>query len=267
MSVSSLSGVSGVSLSTRSTDGDLRLSGRLAVSVGDRDVDDVLVPLTTGVTVSGHFLWDGAEAPPTAVRGQPSVRLEPADGDLSSVVRARASTREPGEAGPIRLAIEGVLPGRYVFGSISSGQYFLESIEWRGRDLLTSPIEVEGDKDVTGVVIRMTSKDNSVTGSVSTAAGPASAGAVIAFPATPAGWRNFGLSAMLFRTGSVLADGTYRLTQLVPGDYLLAAIADEDRTRWMDADYLASIAGSATRVTVSAGSKVTQSLRLIGGGR
>jgi hypothetical protein len=269
MSISSLSGLSGVSLSSRSTEGDLRLSGRIAVSAGDRDVDDLMVPLVTGVAVTGHYLWDGAEAPPNGVRTESLIRLEPADGDLSLYVRGRTQPRGPNEVMPVPVpfTIAGVLPGRYVFGSVSAGQFVLEAIEWRGRDLLTSPLEVEGDKDVAGVVIRMSSKPTLVTGSVSTATGPATAGAIIAFPPTPSQWRNTGLSAMLFRTGSILADGTFRLPQLVPGEYLVAAIPDEDRTKWTDPDYLASIVGLATRVSVTSGSTVTQSLRMIGGGR
>ena len=265
MSVGSLQGQSGVSLSTRSTAGDLRVSGRASVSVADRDVDDLAVPLVTGVTVSGHFLWDGVEAPPNGVSPSQTVRLEPADGDVSLVVRGRSPGRVLDV--PVPFGVEGVLPGRYVFGSVSAGQFSLEAIEWRGRDLLTSPLEIEGDRDVTGVVIRLTSKPTTVTGSVSTANGPASAGVIIAFPATPSLWRNSGLSATLFRTGSIDAKGTYTVSQLVPGEYLLAAVPDEDRTKWMDPDFLASIAGSATRVTVAPGSKVTQSLRMIGGGR
>lgn len=269
MSASSLPGLSGVMLSSRSTAGDLRLSGRVSLSVGDRDVDDVVLLLVTGITVSGHYLWDGAEAPAMGTRVEPSVRLEPADGDLSLVVRARTSPRGPNEVMPvpIPLTIEGVLPGSYVFGSVSAGTYSLESIEWRGRDLLTSPLEVEGDRDITGVVIKVSSKPTSVTGSVSTATGPATTGAVVVFPATPGLWRNFGLSAMLFRTGSIAANGTYSFSQLVPGEYLLAAVPDEDRMKWTDPDYLASIAGVATRVTVAPGAKVTQSLRMTRGGR
>jgi hypothetical protein len=268
MSVSSLQGASGVSISSRSTAGDLRHWGRATMSVGDSDVDDLAVPLVTGITVSGHFLWDGAEAFPGAAPPFQSIRLEPADGDVSMIVRARNSPRlQEAAPSPVPFFVEGVLPGRYVFGSVSAGNFTLESIDWRGRDLLTSPLEVEGDKDLTGVVIRMSSKSALVTGSVSTATGPASTGAVIAFPAAPSAWRNFGLSAMLFKTGSILADGTFRLSQLVPGEYLLAAVPNEDRTKWTDPDYLTSISGSATRVSVTPGSKVTQSLRLIGGGR
>jgi hypothetical protein len=168
---------------------------------------------------------------------------------------------------PIPLSIEGVLPGRYVFGGVSAGSYIVESIDWRGRDLLTSPLEVEEGHDITGVVIRMSSKPTGISGTVSTVNGPASSGVVIAFPATPAAWRNFGLSALLFRTGTIAANGNYAFNQLVAGDYLLAAVPDEDRTRWTDPDFLAAISGSATRVTVAPGSKVTQSLRMIGAGR
>jgi hypothetical protein len=269
MSVSSLQGLSGVSLSSRSTAGDLRLSGRASVSVGDRDVDDLAVPLVTGVTVTGHYLWDGAEAPPNGVRTESLIRLEPADGDLSLYVRGRTQPRGPNEVMPIPVpfTIAGVLPGRYVFGSVSAGQFVVEAIEWRGRDLLTSPLEVEGDRDISGVVIRMSSKPTLVTGSVSTANGPASTGVVVLFPATPSLWRNFGLTAMLFKTASIAATGSYNFSMLTPGDYFLAAVPDEDRNRWTDPDYLAAIAGLATRVSVSAGSTITQNLRMIGGGR
>jgi hypothetical protein len=97
--------------------------------------------------------------------------------------------------------------------------------------------------------------------------GSAPSGVVIAFPATPALWRNFGLSANLFRTGPIVADGTFRIDRVVPGEYLLAAVPDEDRMKWVDPDYLASIATSATRIQVTPGGQVTQNLRIIGGGR
>lgn len=269
MSVSTLPGLAGMSLSTRSTEGDLRLSGRTILTVGDRDLDDVVVPLVTGVTVSGHFLWDGAEAPPANMPLNPNVRLESADGDPSLVVRRTGAARGPADVvpGPVALSIEGVPPGQYVFGSVSAGNFTLESIEWRGRDLIASPLEVDGDRDITGVVIRLTSKPTTVTGSVSSPSGPATSGVVIAFPAAPAQWRNHGLSALQFRTAPVDSKGGYTLTQLVPGDYLLAGVPDEDRFRWTDPEYLAAISGAATRVTVTPGAKLTQSLRMLGSGR
>jgi hypothetical protein len=269
MSAGQVPGANGVSFATRSTTG-AAVSGRFALSVGDRDVTDLEVALVSGVTVSGHFLWDGAEAQPANMVLNPFVRLEPADGDLSRGLRSRLNMRRPDEAAPVPVpfSVDGVLPGRYLFGSIASGSFSVEAIEWRGRDILAIPLEVESDKDVTGIVIRMSSKPTTITGSVRDASGgPATSGAVLAFPASPALWRNFGLSALLFKTGTIVGNGTYRLDRLVPGDYLLAAVPDEDRAKWVDPDYLASIATSATRVRVTPGSSPTQDLRLIGGGQ
>lgn len=269
MSAGSLQGAHGVSLVTRGTAGP-PASGRVSLSVADKDIDDVVVNLATAVTVSGHFTWDGAEAPPTGVGPNLTVRLEPADADLSVGLRSRQTARGPNEVVPVPvpLVIDSVLPGRYVFGNVSVGRFFVEAIEWRGRDLLNMPLEVDGSSDITGVIIRMTSKTNTVTGSVRIDGGAvATTGAVMAFPASPSVWRNFGLSAVLFKIVSILADGTYAVPNLVPGEYLLAAVPDSDRTKWIDPDYLASIAGLATRIQVTPGSKVAQSLRMIGGGR
>jgi hypothetical protein len=264
MSSSSITGSNGVSMLSRSSQGP-PVSGRVSVSVTDRAVDDVAVTLVTGVKVSGTFLWDGVETPPAGV-SVPVVRLEAADGDLSLNLRSSGTSRpEPGAAG---FLIDGALPGRYLFPSISLGTFSLEGIEWRGRDLITSPLEVEGDRDITGIVIKMSSKTNTVTGSVRDSSGAvALSGGVIVFPASQTLWRNFGLSATLFRTGSVLADGTYKFTRLVPGEYLIAAVPDEDRSKWVDPEYLESISGAATRIQVLPGATVTQNLRIVSGGR
>ena len=263
MSSSQVPGSNGVSMLSRSSQGPA-VAGRAAVSVADRDVDDVAVTLVTAVKVSGSFLWDGAETPPSGV-SVPGVRLEPADGDLS--VNLRSPIGRP-DSGTVGFSIDGALPGRYVFPGISTGAFSLEGIEWRGRDLITSPLEVEGDRDITGIVIRMSSKTNTVTGSVRDSSGAvASSGGVIVFPASSALWRNFGLSAVLFKTGSVFADGTYKFTRLVPGEYLIVAVPDEDRTKWVDPDYLEKISGAATRIQVLPGATVTQNLRIVSGGR
>jgi hypothetical protein len=268
MSSGTVTGSNGLSMTSRSVAGT-PAGGRTTVSVADRDLDDVVVTLAVGSAVSGHFLWDGSETLPAGAQ-VPFMRLEPADGDLSLALRSPST---PGRfdgapPSPVPFTIDGVLPGKYVFGSPSAGRFSIESIEWKGRDMIATPLDVEPDQNVSGVVVRLTSKPIQLTGAVRDGSGaPATGGAVIAFPAQPALWRNFGLSANLFRTGSIVADGTYRLDRILPGEYLLAAVPDEDRPRWVDPDYLASIAGSATRISVTPGSTVTQNLRLTGGDR
>ena len=268
MSAGQVSGANGVSYSSRSTVG-AAVTGRMSLSVGNRDLAGLVVPLTTGVKVSGHFLWDGEQTPPDTLRLQPAVGLEPADGDLSLGVRNRMTIRQGTEAlpSPLPFDVEGVLPGRYLFSHIETAGFVLEGIDWNGRNLLTTPLEVDGLKDVGGVIVSLTSKRISLSGSVRDDSGPATSGAVLTFPASPALWRNFGLSANLFKTSTIVSGGTYRVDRLVPGDYLMVAVPDEDRSKWVDPDFLTRIAGQATRVHVAPGATLVQDLRLVGGKR
>lgn len=269
MSMGQVPGTDGVSFTSRSTAGTA-VAGRMSVSVGDRDLTGVTVTLSTGVKVSGHFVWDGQQTAPETIKVPPMVRLEPADGDLSKGVSTRFTIRAGNESLPTPLPFEvaGVLAGRYVIGQIDSAGFMLEGIELNGRNLITMPLEVDGSKDVTGIVVRMTSKRTSLSGTVRDGSGaPASGGAVLIFPAASSLWRDFGLSASLFKTSSIVADGSYRVERLVPGDYLFVAVPDEDRHKGTDPDFLASIAPSATRVRVDAGAALTQDLRIVEGRR
>jgi hypothetical protein len=268
MSAGQVTGSNGLSYATRSVGGDAA-AGHAPLVVGDRDVSDLVVSLTPAVTVSGHFLWDGNETPPETVRSLPFVRLEPADGDLT---RGFPRFRSPaplaaGVPTPTPMAFSAdVLPGRYIMGSASATGYTLEAAEWRGRDILSSPLEVTGDANITGVVIRMTSRRTTVSGTVHDGAGaPAVGSTVLFFPASPAEWNNYGLSASRFRTSSVGATGTYRNTQLLPGEYFVAAVPAADRSRWLDPEFLAELSASATRVRVDPGATMTQNLRVTGG--
>jgi hypothetical protein len=167
MSMGQVSGVDGVSFSSRSTAGTA-VAGRLPVSVGDRDLAGVTVPLSTGVKVSGHFLWDGQQAAPETIKLRPSVRLEPADGDLSKGVRTPMTFRSGNESlpTPLPFEVEGVLQGRYVIGQIEAAGFVLEGIDLNGRKLLTLPLEVDGVKDVSGIVVSLTSKRITLSGAV-----------------------------------------------------------------------------------------------------
>jgi hypothetical protein len=266
----SVAGATSVMLTSRSGVG-LQATGRMAISVGSQSLTDLTLPLSPSVTVSGHFEWDGSSTPPDGLPISPSVRLEPADGDVA--LGTYFSGREPpspGEA-PTRVTfiIENVLPGQYVFSRILAGAgWALAGAEWNGRDVLTAPLAVEGDRNVDGLVIRMTTQKNSLTGTVRTEAGAlATDGRVLAFPVAAVAWRQMGVSSVRFGNASISPDGTYTLPMLLPGDYYLAAIPIEDRQRAHDPDYLAAIAPQATRITVTPSSALTQNLRMLGGGR
>ena len=270
MSGGQVAGAPGVSYATRGRSG-VAAFGRIQVEVDNRDVTTLVVPLVTGVRVSGHFLWDGQPAAPSSVTSAPMVGLESADGDLSLGFPQSAFARLSGEAAssPVPFTIEGVLPGRYLMGAILvTGGFTLEGAEWRGRDLLSTPLDVTGENPVTGVVVRLTTKKTSVSGTVRDGSGAAATGgSVIAFPVSPAAWETIGFRGRRFASAPIAAGGSYVLTQLPPGEYLVTVIPAADRARWLTRDFLLAAAAGATRVRIEPGATLMQDLRVDGARR
>ena len=262
MSSGSIAGTDDVQYSTRSATGPGAI-GRVALSVGDQDVDNVVIPLQAGVTVSGHYLWDGSPDPPGTQRGL-LLRLEPASGDLSMGLPFGGLSRPPGNepASPLPFSVQRVLPGRYVVStSLVTPGFVVEAIEYAGRDLLKTPLVVEGNRDITGIVIRLTSRTMSLTGYVRDTNGLAvDGGAVVIFPTDRTAWQDYGLSAQRFKTATITSVGAYRAPAILPGEYFLAAVTDEERPKWTDPAFLQTLAARATRITVAPGMNLTLDL-------
>lgn len=266
----SVQGAEDVRYTVRSASGG-GATGRISLNVADEDVTDLVVPLQAGVVVSGHYLWDGNSDPPPGIRSAPLVRLEPANGDLSIGLPSGGSGRSPDNMtaqSPLVFSIRRVLPGVYVFGrSLTAANFSVESIDYGGRDMLQTRLIVETGKDITGLVVNLSSKPRSVTGFVRNGTGNvATEGTVVLFPVDKGLWRDYGLTAQLFKTAVITGSGAYRVPSPLPGEYFIAAVAVSDRQRWTDPDFLA-LSVRATRIKVAPGAALTQDLRLDGGGR
>jgi hypothetical protein len=261
----------GMALDSLSMRGGDVTVGRLQVSVGSRSLNGLVVPVTPTVSVSGVFEWDGSETPPAALlQSLVPVGLEPADGDVTlgqyqvSAGWSAAATRT--------FTFENVKPGRYVFASVAArvtdpGAVFsvithrLVGATWNGRDIIDKPLEVSGDGPVTGIVLRMSAQVNKVTGTVRGAdRRTVTEGTVIAFPPSPSALLESGLSAIRFQMASIAPEGTYELPPMIPGDYLVAAISMDDRARWLEPEFLASVSRQATRVSLGLASTISQDL-------
>jgi len=233
--------------------------GRLEVNVGVRSLSGVVVPIVPTVSVSGHFEWDGWEALPPGAQ-PPRLQLEPADGDITIGPYPAARNAPALDTGRLGFTIQNVKPGRYMLEVWSQTHRFVGAT-WNGRDIIGSPLDVSGNAPIAGIVLRMSTQMNKVAGTVRGADGRvATEGAVIAFPPSPVAWRESGLRAIRFRTAGIAADGTYELPPMIPGEYLLAAISMEDRPRFLDPEFLDSIARQATRVSLGLASILSQDL-------
>jgi hypothetical protein len=110
------------------------------------------------------------------------------------------------------------------------------------------PVDFTGGEDLRDVVIVMTDRTAAVTGSVSSGSQrplPASL-SVLVFP-------NNALQAHRARWLRPDQLGRFVVTDLSPGDYLVAATADVDDLQWQNAAYLNRFRTAATRVVIGDG--------------
>jgi hypothetical protein len=234
--------------------------GRVAVSIGSRDVEDLHVPLTPGVTVSGRYVFEGAAKDPAVRDIAPPIMLEPVDEALGLGRPEFSFAERTGAAPNTTFTINNVIPGRYSFGVLHSTAWTPVGVEYEGRDVLGRTFEV-GDQGAANVVLRLSSNGATLGGFVRNASSAlADEGYVIVFPADRQ-WSDVGPSALRFYHAPVLQDGTYRFSAMVPGEYFVAVIALEDRARWLTPAYLDRVSAMALRVTLAPGTNPARDLR------
>src|SRR5207344_1908912 len=92
---------------------------------------------------------------------------------------------------------------------------------------------------------------------------PASDYFIIAFPSDKSLWTPGARRVVETRPAS---DGRYSIVGLPPGQYRIAALTDVETGEWNDPDFLSGLVGASIDVTLVEGQKLTQDLRLAGGG-
>jgi hypothetical protein len=134
----------------------------------------------------------------------------------------------------------------------------MKSVYVDGRDVTDVPLEVKAD-NVGGINVIFTDKISSVTGAVRDARGNGVGNvSIIAFPSDPTLWMPQSRHILTARTD---AGGTYRLSAVPPGDYLVVAVDDVEQGEWFDPEFLDQIKNDAANVKVGEGEQKTQDLK------
>lgn len=227
------------------------------VAVGRTDIDGLIVTLQQGLRVSGRFEFDGVTPKPSAQRlAQVPVVVEPADRPVSI----------QGPTPPSR--VDG--SGQFTTADFPAGKYFVriggspegwmfKSAMFNGRDIADTPFDLQG-ADATGVVITFTDRWSGLRGIVQSSKGVDADATVLVFPTDPQMWTGSGLNPRRIRSARASATGEYNFASLLPGDYYVVAIPDDQAADWQDAKFMESLARLATRVTIDEGEKKTQDL-------
>jgi carboxypeptidase family protein len=222
------------------------------IQVDPSRTNEVELSLQRGMSVSGSIALEGA--PVTFSRLH--VILEPvsmiADPEMG---RERVAVDAAG-----RFVIRGLVPARYRFSieGLPAG-WSLGSAMFGDRDAVDQLLEMRAGVNLTGGVLKLTSKLGEIAGAVTNAASqPVVNAMVIVFPEDRRLWVP---KSPRIQTSTLSPDGRYTARGLPPGDYRIA-VADPEPQQWFDIEYLTQLLPAATPVALALGDKKQLDLRV-----
>jgi hypothetical protein len=288
-------GTAGAGNTTAATDGRFRFAGvrpgryvltasieqrgevgpgeRIELIVGTADLTGVHVMLQRAVSLSGRVVLEGTSETLPLVRVALQRIVSSRAGSSGGLV---AFTDRPSGTGGLpsplpaagkrdgRFSIDGIWPGRFQLTAsvpTSPGRWWLKSAVAGNRDLLDAPLEFAAPlHDIKDAELTLTDRRTELTGRLQTAAGqPATEYFVVVFSANRTHWFPGARRTRAVRPSS---DGTFSVTDLPAGAYLLAALTDAATNEWQRPGFLDELAPLALPVTVPEGGTVRQDLQI-----
>jgi hypothetical protein len=245
-------------LRARNNDRDTPLSVSQPLSISAGDLDNVVVILQTGGSLSGTIVFQpGSTNPP---------------GDLTQL-RISAPSSEPDDnLGPMpnprvnkdgTFTMDGVTVGSHLIrpngGGALSG-WTLKSVIVDGRDMTDTPIPVRSGQKIGNVVLTFSDKVNEISGTVTDDQNaPVTEFTVLAFSTDTSVWRAQSRHIMTARPDQT---GAFRIRGLPAGEYFTVTVDPAEPGEWFDPAYLDQHRQGAARVTLGEGDVKTQNFRV-----
>ncbi len=232
--------------------------GTADVAVDGRSQANVVITLQPGVPVSGRIVFDGASAQPAALTSM-RVSLAPIPSGEREIASG-ATGRVDAEG---RFTISSVIPGRYRLGASGAGPgWVVASSMLDGQDAFDFPVEVRGA--IGGATVTLTDRPSELSGLITNSQSqPVLDYTLILYPAEQRYRVPFSRRILSVRPAT---DGRYTFRNIPAGDYRLVPVLDPEPGVVYDPAFLQQLDGGAISVTVAAGEKKEQSLRIPGGG-
>jgi protocatechuate 3,4-dioxygenase beta subunit len=253
-----------------------KVTGRVEVTVGDGNVDGLVLPIGPCPEITG------------------TITVE--DGDITAVLKSAGNTAYPpavieamsGIAGPVAFALArseiGSVTfstpmaqikedGTFRFSSVGASKYLLvplslpqgmyvKSASFGGQDVMHEPIDTTSGKGGTLDLV-LSSKAGDVAGSVLNEKGEAQPGMVVSlWPKTSDGSPTGGAQTAFTDQG-----GGFRFSGLAPGEYYVAAWEDLDPGLAQSADFLGHFTSEASAVKLSEGGQWSADLKPVPSGK
>jgi hypothetical protein len=225
------------------------------VVVADGDVNDVMVALAPGASISGTVTFQSTQSLTVPDANQVRIAAPPVDfanvgpNSVARVNRDGTFTLDGVSAGSHWIRVQGGLRG-----------WTLKSVTLSGRDIIDTPLEVRSGQVVSGVALVFTDKLSEVSGTVTDDRGqPITEFTVLAFPTDNTLWRAQARQIMTARPDQT---GQYQIRGLPPGDYYLTAVDPTEQGEWFEPAFLDQHRAGAARLTLGDGDVKKQDFKI-----
>ena len=224
------------------------------LDVVDRDLSGLTLVLGKGAEITGRIVVEGEAS--TVDWRRISLSLVPT-GNITLMTFGGSGVRVSED---FTFEIPNRPEGTYrLVAKLPAGNQYVSSIRVEGQDISDRPIELKRNDRLDGVEIRISADGARISGYVEQVEErEVAAGAtVVVFAADPQHRR---FPSRFTRTTQTDQSGRFSLEGLVPGEYLVCALADHQVGSEMDPDYLRSLERDSERINPSPGQTVQESL-------
>ena len=242
---------------------------REEIFVNGVDLSNLTLQLRPPIVVNGTVTFEGG-ARPKDVQLRLDQFVRPGQMLMSTNVRADAegafkfNNLTPGR---YRLGASVTTPGAPAAaggGAPSQPVWSVKSAAIEGRDAWEGYVDVTADRLALSAAVTLTTSLPEVSGQVLSQAGaPVTDMAVVLFAVDRRYWGTS--TARRVRSLSrVTADGTFRFTGLLPGEYCLAVLMDLDAADLQDPAFLEQLLPAGLRMMLAEGDRKVQNVKLAG---
>ena len=227
------------------------------LSVNGQDLANVTIATGKSAVVTGHVEVDGRTS---VVPANLQVLSFPTEFDLPTPPGGPAVGAPANVGADGSFTLNGVFgPGVVQLARLPVG-WAVKSVWLGDREITDAPVDFKPTPDPQSLRIVITQGLGAVSGVLQNEQGrPVGASRVVIFGHDDQEW---GARSRFIKSVEAGADGRFSLDGLLPGDYFIAATDYLEDGSWMDPDVLWRLKPAALPVTVTAGQRLTVTLRV-----
>jgi protocatechuate 3,4-dioxygenase beta subunit len=218
------------------------------------DVEGIVIAADPGAFVSGTVQSEDGTPLPAGTR---RVNVAPPAGGpmgtiplgaMDGVIGEDGAFSRPAPSGRVTINVMPMPPG-----------WAIKSVDIGGENYAGRPLDLPGRARLENVRIVLTNRFPTLIGMLTDERSAPAEGTVILFPQDESAWED---GAGGIRSTRPDQSGQYRFAAVRPGDYYLVAVEAVPTWQVNDPEFLATLRGDATRVTLREGQHPTQNLRV-----